>query len=288
MAGLSPMPRRSSPTTAASSPDSSPDRSARTVLLGLSMPQVTGAALASVTAALAASRLGVTGTVLGAAFGSVVSTVAGAVYSHSLDRAQTRVTTTTRRLVRSAPDRDPADPAALPAELDDDARVVAEQVVAEEVVTEDVIDLPGRTEGKGTDRSAGGVPAPRRRPRWLIPAAAVVVFAVAMGTISLVEAILGHPVSGAGSTGQGGTTVTRVLTGDVQAEPEPSPTPSVEPTSSGASQDGSASPSPVDGESSLSPSADPGDSSGEPAPSITSGPDPSTEASVEPGTPAAS
>ncbi|GGP84105.1 hypothetical protein [Streptosporangium pseudovulgare] len=52
----------------------------------LSLPQIIGGALATMTAAVAASYLGVAGTVIGAAVMSVGSTVGGAVYTHYLKR----------------------------------------------------------------------------------------------------------------------------------------------------------------------------------------------------------
>ncbi|MEU7744629.1 hypothetical protein [Nonomuraea sp. NPDC049158] len=57
----------------------------------LSMPQIAGSALAAVTAAVAASYLGVGGTVIGAALMSVASTVATAVYTHYLKRTGEKV-----------------------------------------------------------------------------------------------------------------------------------------------------------------------------------------------------
>ena len=55
--------------------------------LQLSAAQIITGALASVSAAVVASTFGVTGTLLGAALSSVVSTIAAALYSHSLERA---------------------------------------------------------------------------------------------------------------------------------------------------------------------------------------------------------
>ncbi|MEO3885576.1 hypothetical protein [Nonomuraea sp. B5E05] len=57
----------------------------------LTVPQIMGSALAAVTAAVAASYLGVAGTVIGAAVMSVASTIAGAVYTHYLARTSDRV-----------------------------------------------------------------------------------------------------------------------------------------------------------------------------------------------------
>ncbi|MEU9834542.1 hypothetical protein AB0D67_23685 [Streptosporangium sp. NPDC048047] len=57
----------------------------------LSLPQIVGGALATMTAAVAASYLGVAGTVIGAAVMSVGSTVGGAVYTHYLKRTGTHL-----------------------------------------------------------------------------------------------------------------------------------------------------------------------------------------------------
>ena len=66
-------------------------------VLGLSVPQVLGGALAAATSALAASFLGVAGTLVGAVVGSVVATIGAAIYSHSLRKAATQL-----RVIRPA------------------------------------------------------------------------------------------------------------------------------------------------------------------------------------------
>ena len=68
--------------------------------------QVAAGSLASVTAAVAASELGVAGTLVGAAVGSVVGALAGTVYEHYIDRTQDQVRTLVPR--RTA-DRLPTD-----------------------------------------------------------------------------------------------------------------------------------------------------------------------------------
>ncbi|MEV4014295.1 hypothetical protein AB0J35_27715 [Nonomuraea angiospora] len=55
------------------------------------MPQIVGSAMAAVTAAVAASYLGVAGTVIGAAVMSLASTVATDVYTHYLKRTGDKV-----------------------------------------------------------------------------------------------------------------------------------------------------------------------------------------------------
>lgn len=57
----------------------------------LSVAQVVAGALASVSAAVVASKFGLAGTLLGAAVTSVVATIGGALYRHSIERANARV-----------------------------------------------------------------------------------------------------------------------------------------------------------------------------------------------------
>ena len=85
---------RSSPVSAQDT--SSGPTSGRSVL-GLSVAQVLGGALAAATSALAASFLGVAGTLVGAVVGSVVATVGAAVYAHSLRKAATSCVSSGRR-----------------------------------------------------------------------------------------------------------------------------------------------------------------------------------------------
>src|SRR5690625_903510 len=71
--------------------------------IDVSVPQVTGGALASVTAAALGSQLGVAGTFVGAGLTSVVITVGGAVYQRSLEHGQEKANEAARkaRLKRS-------------------------------------------------------------------------------------------------------------------------------------------------------------------------------------------
>ena len=72
------------------SPDDGPDRPAPSKS-SLSIPQVVGGALAAMTAAALGSRLSLAGTVVGAAFASVIAAVAGALYTASLSRTTKHV-----------------------------------------------------------------------------------------------------------------------------------------------------------------------------------------------------
>ena len=64
------------------------DETNRKPFLDLSATQLIGGSLAAATAAALGSRLGVVGTIVGAALVSVVSAVAGALYTQSLRRTQ--------------------------------------------------------------------------------------------------------------------------------------------------------------------------------------------------------
>ncbi|WP_411284133.1 hypothetical protein [Lapillicoccus sp.] len=144
--------------------------------MGLSVTQVLGSALAAVTAALAASFLGVAGTIIGALVGSLVATVGSAVYAHSLSTAGARL-----RIVRVVTTPGPA-PAPCPAP-------VAPQTPRTSV--------PERDQ--------------RARPTlWLrVVAGLVAGAALALGGITLVEQVIGHPLSGAASSG---TSIGNVVT----------------------------------------------------------------------------
>lgn len=177
--------------------------------LELSLTQLIATALAAITATIAASYLGVSGTVIGAALASVVSAVGNAVYGHSLRSTRDRVRVVTR------PDR--AFPSAGPA-----------AGTAAAVRRENVIDTPPV------------LPAPRpRRDRsggnpWRgLAIGSVAVFAAVLAVVTGVEIVAGRPLSdlvrgeagsgtsvfGTSSTGTGGTrpapTVTRTVTPSV-------------------------------------------------------------------------
>ncbi|MFG1699156.1 hypothetical protein [Nonomuraea sp. NPDC049309] len=129
----------------------------------LSLPQILGSALAAVTAAVAASYLGVAGTVIGAAVVSVSSTVGTAVYTHYLKRTGERVKQRTL-----AAREDPA--------KEDPAR-------------ED------KEDGEDGERTDADERRARRRPPWVkAGAAAAVVFGVSMGSILIYQALTDQTV----------------------------------------------------------------------------------------------
>jgi hypothetical protein len=184
--------------------------------IDLKTTQVAAGSMASVTSAVAASQLGVAGTLIGAGVGSVVGTVAGAVYEHYLERTHHRV--------RS---------------------VVPYRTGGAEVATDELSGIRdgGKTStglAEQSDASDEGEAAnPIRRVfgsrRLALGATAAAGLGIALVALTGFEAVTGQPVS-AGS--ESGTSIGQVLgrsSSDADADPDPTPTtdqPTDEPTSS--------------------------------------------------------
>ncbi len=252
----------SSPGYEGSDPDL-PDRQARqeTPRLGVTTVQVSASAAASVTSALAASFFGVAGTLIGAAVGSIVSTIAGALYTEYLRRAGERIrgtrnvviqripsevlaTTPLRRLTR--PTDLPGQPSLQPIGSENSDETVA-------VPVQDPAQLRRRPEGMapldqttvmpsvGSPGAAGSPPVPPR-PLWKRPMVAMAAvsaagFMIALGVVLSSELLIGHPISG----GDSGTTLTKLTstsqTEDTPTEEEaPAPTETAEPAATETAQ----------------------------------------------------
>jgi hypothetical protein len=212
--------------------------------LELSPTQLAGGALASVTSAVAASRFGVSGTVMGAAFGSLVSGVAAALYAASLKSATYRIKTTKTLVLRSPvpvdgeseATVDPGDPTAMPPELSGRA-----------------LNLPGSTETSSVGAPAptspaGGGERPRRsiwKPLLLLT---VFAFVVSIAAIGVFETAIGHPISNSKDTGTSFGTVVHEVGGGRSDDTSTSTS-----TSTGTSD--SESNSPTSSDTSSSPSA---------------------------------
>jgi hypothetical protein len=142
--------------------------------LQLSATQLIASALATVTATIAASYLGLSGTVIGAAVASVVTVLGNAVYSHSIRRTGARVRTVVPLGGRWAPP---------------EAR---EQDLAPTRVPRPV--RPRR---------------PGMRPWQQVSIATVAVFAALLAALTGVELALGKPLTDVlrGTQAQGGTTL---------------------------------------------------------------------------------
>ena len=163
--------------------------------LGLSPAQVIASALAAATSALAASFLGVAGTIVGAVVGSIVATIGSAVYAHSLRRAHTQL-----RVVRLQPVTRSAS---------------AHAHAVQGPVSEHAPDPEPEMEPSG--QPAGE----RRGRRWAALSVGVVgAAALALGGITVAEALMGHPVSDASTSG---TTIRHAFQGSPAPAPAPSP-----------------------------------------------------------------
>ena len=178
------LPRRSTPEPA---PEIEPAPApAAPRLFGLSGPQVAGSALASATSAFAASSLGVAGTVFGALIGSLVLTMASAIYSHSLRRVgrQIRVTGSAARTAATAP---------LPRTSHNSDRVERNPALDDR------------------DRARSAVKRPRL-PWGRIMVGVAVGAVLALTGITALEKVMGHPVSGSGTSG---TSIGQVVKGNL-------------------------------------------------------------------------
>jgi hypothetical protein len=144
--------------------------------LQLSLPQVLGSALAAATSALAASFLGVAGTLIGAVFGAVIATIGGALYSHSLGMAALRM-----KVVR---------------------QVTSEDGSTVTVDTRPLAAVRGRDDRRGGPDPSSDAKPLRHGRRWIRLSTGVALGVVlALAGITAVELVMGHPVSGSTSPG---------------------------------------------------------------------------------------
>jgi hypothetical protein len=225
--------------------------------LDLSLTQVVAGALAAVSAAWAASTLGVAGTVIGAAVVSVTITVLSAVYQHGARRTAERL-----RALRRA--ELAGDPAAASLAGDDD-----EELDLERTMVLPALDLEDE-----------------RGYRWgRIALLSLGVFLLAMAAVTVLELSTGRTLacSAFGHDCEQRTTVTPGLPARTPPRPTPSDTVQPSPTASATTSPSaastaspSASASPTDSGSPAA-SASPTDSL--PMPSGTTSPTPATTAS---------
>ena len=176
--------------------------------LDLSLSQIIGGALAAMTAAAVGSRVGLAGTIIGAAVASVVAGVAGALYTASLRHTREKVRTVfwtgtgTQAPTKVTLQTVAAQPATV------------QSIPADEVAT-------GPLAG-ATVRSA---PSPRR-PRWKnVLTVAGAAFALAAVSITGIEFFAGTAWSGGD-----GTTIGQVSRQQARAS-EPTKAPSSQPAS---------------------------------------------------------
>ena len=160
-----------------------------------------GGALAAVSSAVVLSTLGTAGTLIGAAMGSLVITVGGAVYAHSLRVARARLAASRTVLVRTR------------------GGGLAE--VADAAAASDGDDSPAGADATGAGRLDRWRQVLRELPWKRILVVSAAVFAVAMAAILAFELATGRPVSSytGGTDSDSGTSVPGLGGGDSDAEP---------------------------------------------------------------------
>lgn len=184
------------------------------IKVAFSWPQLAGGALAAVTAAALGSRLGVGGTLIGAAVASIVGGVGGTLYSAGIDRTHRKVAGAINRgyeRVRSS------------AEYDRDA--VHTLAGDEASPTLPGLDDSGEAHAAGAtqvDLQPVGRSEDRRRKLWKVMGLSVAaMFVLALVAITVVELGLGRTLDG-----KDGTTISQVVR-EPKSTPTPTPSPSV-------------------------------------------------------------
>ncbi len=168
----------------------------------LSIPRVLAGALAAASAAVAASWLGIAGTVTGAVIASVMVSVGTALYAHPLERSSQRL-----RELPVLPER---------------YRGAEEPEVAETMALAS-IDPPEPARVRRNDTTAAKRERPRRRVHWgAVAASSVVTLVAGFGILTGAEALLGTSISSltGGSGSNGGTTFTRIIDHAPAANPD--------------------------------------------------------------------
>ncbi|MDF9816128.1 hypothetical protein [Streptomyces sp. SPB162] len=241
------------------------EESPRRGRLDLSVPQVAGSALAAVAAALLASQLGVYGTIIGAGVVSVVATAGGTLFQHFFRRTGEQIrTVSTRHLPGSVPGTDPG------------ARAGSTRMMQEPPPPGEPDD--GRPDGQYGEATVHGR-AKRGRRKSAI--GAVVVFVLAMGTVTSIELASGSEPSvqqvfdGGGSHGD---SPAKQPSGPAS---DPAGTPGGTPTPEPSTTRGSSSPSPTPSDSGGATPTPTPDASGTPSPGGSPGTD--TPTTPDPG-----
>jgi hypothetical protein len=230
--------------------------------LGLSTAQVTGSALAAMSGAFVASWAGTTGTLIGAAVGSVIATVGAATYTWSIQRTGHAVRRTAAQ-VRTG-------------------TLVSATAITEALPRPGQRRSPGEADDPVEDPTEEVSPTGRRwrltgdLPWAKVALASLAVMVLGMGGITAVETLTGKPIgSFFGKDDGSGTTVGRVVssagsTSSSDEETTPSPTESTDEKSSSTptstpSSEPSESPSSAPS-TTPTPTADPSESSEPSAP----------------------
>lgn len=170
--------------------------------LEVNWAQTIGGALAAMSSAVLLSTFGVAGTIIGAAVGSVVLTIGGAVYSHYLALSRERMARATRAAVLTRAAREQgAARGGVAATTRPQARMEGRESPPRSERLEEEVD---EAQAEAAD-SVGWREAARDLPWRRILAASAVVFVLAMGAIVAFELATGRPVSSyTGGSGRDG------------------------------------------------------------------------------------
>jgi hypothetical protein len=205
--------------------------------VSVSTVQVGASAAAAVTSALAASFFGVAGTLIGAAVGSIVSTIAGELYKHYLAQAGERIKGTTNVVIQRLPSeviattplRHLTNPSDLPGREslqpignergDESISVPVESAGRLRQHPEGMAPLAAQN---GSRVTSAPRPSPWRKPLLAMAGISAAGFLIALGLVLATETAIGHPVSG----GDSGTTISRLGSND-SSKSEVKPTESV-------------------------------------------------------------
>jgi len=245
--------------------------------IDLTASQVVAGVLATLTAAIATSYLGVAGTLIGAAAVSVISTAGGAVYQYSLRRTSEKLRTAAPVVLKRANKHGAAEGPGPSAGVNDPPAAAQGRDAAQTrspagqgrawwqggpAAATDGIPPPSQPGGgpEGAPRAANG----RRHPRWLmLSVTAAAIFAAVIGGITVIEKVAGRPLASIiwHKTGSG-TTIGTVVGGSNRQPTSPG---TVSPQPSGTSATAAQTPTPS-GSPSASPSPSPS-SSGPESPS---------------------
>ena len=189
----------------------------------LSVPQLLAGALAAASAAVAASWLGVAGTVTGAVVASVVVTVSSALYSRPIERSS-QVIRESLPVMPVIPDR----------YRERDAASTETRVLGATAV--DQLDRDDVT----LDQQAEATPRRRfGRVQWsAVAVSTALTLVVGFGLLTAFEAVIGKPASSLTGGDGGGSTISRIVEGDSgSSSPQDKPTEPQRPDDSGGGSD---------------------------------------------------
>jgi len=191
------------------------DRSPRRRSLDLSVTQVAASSMAAVAGAVLASELGVYGTILGAAVVSAGATVGSALFQHAFRRTGEQLRDLATTPSAAVPVQRPASrrPAGTPAPPFDPFDPGGEHTRMTAATAAPRAEAVAVYRGRNTWRPRSWRPRswkPRSWKTWALMS--VLVFGLAMGTVTAVELVAGKPVAaivrdepGSGTSFGGGT-----------------------------------------------------------------------------------